>query len=116
MRASTINETFDMIKNFRINYRNALPKIRGDATVRTERGFLEVKENWRRLACDVTHYQNRRYLTMIDCGPSRFSIWKVIASESAQELSNVVEGIFREMGPPCEMLLDNYSSFRSSLY
>ena len=83
---------------------------------RTERGFLEVKENWRRLACDVTHYQNRRYLTMIDCGPSRFSIWKVIASESAQELSNVVEGIFREMGPPCEMLLDNYSSFRSKVF
>ena len=37
-------------------------------------GRLDVRENWRRVGMDVTHLGGRHYLTLIDCGPSRFAI------------------------------------------
>ena len=39
--------------------------------VRWERGSLAVQEDWERLACDITHYGERKFLTVVDCGPSR---------------------------------------------
>ena len=84
--------------------------------VRMEDGVLEVDENWSRIALDVTYFDNRKYLTLIDCGPSRFSVWKPIASESASELTKAVETAFREHGPPSEVLLDNFSIFKSEMF
>ena len=84
--------------------------------IMVENGALDVKNNWHRLACDVTHFKNSKYFTIIDCGPSRYAIWKPICSESSSELTGIVEVIFREMGPPNELLLDNYSSFKSARF
>ena len=39
-------------------------------------------------------------LTMIDCGPSRFAIWKSIASETVEEISAALLSVFRDRGPP----------------
>ena len=39
----------------------------------TEKGSLGVEDNSDHLVCDVTHY-----FTVIDCGRSRFAIWKQI--------------------------------------
>ena len=44
------------------------------APVQHERGVLAVESNWSRLAIDTTHYRGKCYLTMVDCGPSRFAI------------------------------------------
>ncbi len=84
--------------------------------VKWNRGELCVKKVWDRLACDVTHYGNQRYLTVIDCGPSRFTIWIRLSSESASEISNALERIFREHGLPTEVLVDNGASFRSAQF
>jgi len=81
-----------------------------------ETGELSVKEVWDRLASDVTHYNGKKYLTTIDCGPSRFAIWKQIKNESAQEIAESIESIFRQFGPPKELLLDNYTTFKSSRF
>jgi hypothetical protein len=84
------------------------------APIKWTHGELQVKHNWRRLACDVTHYQGSQYLTVVDCGPSRFSIWRKIMNESAAMVATELEEIFRERGPPDELLLDNARSFKSA--
>ena len=84
------------------------------APVRHEPGRLEVRDNWWRLALDVTHYRGKSYLTIIDCGPSRFAIWREVNSENAREISSHLMEIFRERGPPAEILMDNSPAFRSA--
>ena len=71
---------------------------------------------WERLAVDVTHYGGRKYLTLIDCGPARFTIWKVLNDEGADDISANVETVFREHGAPSELLLDNAASFHSRTF
>lgn len=83
------------------------------APTQWDKGELSVAQNWQRLAADVTHYGNERYLTMVDCGPSRFAIWRRINTESAGEITALFEQVFRERGPPSELLLDNSATFRS---
>jgi ribonuclease HI len=83
------------------------------APLRMEKGTLDVDEVWFRVACDVTHYEGKTYLTLIDCGPSRFAIWKLIIDESAEHVIKNIEEMFRERGPPKELLLDNSKTFHS---
>ena len=75
-----------------------------------------MEENWQRVAADVTHYSNRLYLTMIDCGPSRFAVWRRIPNEEVATLVREVEQLFRERGPPAEFLVDDGASFRSARF
>ena len=84
------------------------------APVQWEKGDLDVKESWYRLAADVTHYRNDRFLTIIDCGPSRFAIWKRVKDESCEEICGKFEEVFRERGPLMELLLDNARAFQSA--
>jgi transposase InsO family protein len=81
--------------------------------VQWDKGHLNVNDIWKRLACDVTHMREKKYLSLVDCGPSRFAIWKVLSSESSQAIVKVLEAVFQERGPPEEILLDNGASFRS---
>ena len=46
------------------------------APVRWKKGGLGVMDNWKRLVMDITHHNGENYLTIIDCGPSRFAIWR----------------------------------------
>ena len=85
------------------------------APVTHGQGRLEVERNWSRLAIDVTHFGRGAYLTMVDCGPSRFAIWRQIGSENGGEIGSQLEEIFRERGPPDELLMDNSTAFRSRI-
>ena len=78
-------------------------------------GEIGVGENWKRLAIDVTHYRQRLYLSMIDCGPGRVAIWREIRRESAEEIATVLNSVFLERGPVDEILMDNGTAFRSEL-
>ena len=82
------------------------------APVRWHNGRLEVSECWTRLAVDVTHHGRDKYLSMIECGPSRFTIWRRIPNEDASVLVGAIESILVEFGPPVQILLDNSTSFR----
>ena len=82
--------------------------------VQWKHGDLEVQENWVRLAADVTHFNGRCYLSVIDCGPSRFTIWRQLSDESAESVVPHLLQIFRERGPPKQLLMDNGLSFRSA--
>ena len=46
------------------------------APVQWETGQIDVGDDWYRLATDITHYNSNSYLTIIDCGPSRYVIWR----------------------------------------
>ena len=78
-----------------------------------EAGTLAVSEDWSRLAVDTTHFGNRCYMTVVDCGPSRFAIWRKVRSENAEDITAVLEELFRERGPVAEVLCDNSAAFRS---
>jgi len=86
------------------------------APVRWNHGTLDMSRNWLRLACDVTHYKGKAFLTIIDCGPSRFCIWRELGGEHASEITGQILSVFREFGPPQSLLLDNGTSFRSQTF
>jgi len=77
-------------------------------------GSLAVEGNWCRVAADVTHLGTRIYLSMVDCGPSRFAIWRELSSESAACIVAQFRQVVIERGPFEELLLDNSTAFRSA--
>ena len=76
-------------------------------------GELGVQEAWSRLATDVTHYAGRPYLSMADCGPGRFVVWRELKGETATEICHELDEVFYERGPVDELLMDNALAFRS---
>ena len=83
------------------------------APARWERGELGVSEPWTRLASDITHFKGISYLTIIDCGPSRFSLWRKLRNETADNVAREIEQVFNERGPPKELLSDNGPCYQS---
>lgn len=81
--------------------------------IRWKHGSLEVDTNWCRLACDITHFCGKKYLTIIDCGPSRHIIWREVSEESDRCVCKEIEQIYREYGSPTEFLVDNGAVFKS---
>ena len=84
------------------------------APVKWSKGHLHVDRCWGRVAIDTTHYGKDLYLTVIDCGPSRYTVWRRINTESSAVVAAVLEAVFAELGPPPEVLLDNSAAFRSA--
>ena len=46
-------------------------------------GEFSVDMNWRRLAVDVTHYRQLPYLSVVNCEPDWFAIWRELRREDA---------------------------------
>lgn len=82
--------------------------------VKWSHGVLEVAEVWGRLAVDITYVQRRPYLSVIDCGPSRFAIWHRLINETAEAVIRVLSRIFLERGPSQQLLSDNGPCFVST--
>ena len=85
------------------------------SSIRWTPGRLDVEETWQRVAVDTTHYGRHLYLSMCDCGPSRFALWYRIRSEDETTIAHYLETTFCSYGPPAELLLDNSTTFRSAL-
>ena len=83
------------------------------APVRWNSGRLSVEKCWDRIAIDSTQVGQVKYLSLIDCGPSRYTIWRKIPTEDAALVASVLESVFIEYGPPGQVLLDNSTTFRS---
>ena len=84
------------------------------APMKWERGELGVKKTWQRLATDVTHTTEGKFLMFIDCGPSLFTVWRKIKSENDEEICTVLKAVFNEFGPPKELLMDNFATNRGA--
>ncbi|KAG0725027.1 hypothetical protein GWK47_039405 [Chionoecetes opilio] len=81
-----------------------------------QKGELGVSEIWGRVSMDICHVNNQHYLTLIDCGPSRYAIWRGIRRQDTASVTEQLESVFLEQGAPKELLTDNATSFRSSLF
>lgn len=79
-----------------------------------EHGKLSVQEVWGRVAADITYVNKQIYLSVIDCGPSRFAIWRKIANESTDMVLRNLRQIFLERSAPGEILTDNGPCFTSN--
>ena len=83
------------------------------APVAHTKGQLSMDKNWCRVAIDVTHYQNKPYLSLVDCGPSRFAIWREMRNERTEEIIGNLNQIFSERGPVRQILMDNATALKS---
>lgn len=76
-------------------------------------GGLGVEVIWQRVAMDITHFRGQSYLSLIDCGPSRFSVWRPLRLQTSAAVIEQLESVFWERGAPEELLTDNDPAFRS---
>ena len=74
--------------------------------IRWNHGHLDVENVWERIAVDITYVNGRPYLTLIDCGPSRFTIWIKLKTETADEIIGQFSGIFKERGSQFCAIMD----------
>lgn len=79
-------------------------------------GELGVDKNWERLAIDVTHYRGLPYLSIVDCGPGRFAIWRQLKNEQTEQIIRELAQVFYERGPVRQVLMDNATVFRSKTF
>ena len=85
------------------------------APVKWAKGELNV-EVWSRVGMDVTHVNGRHYLTLIDCGPARFAVWRQLRRQDTASIIEQLEMVFLERGAPPEILTDNDTAFRSEAF
>ena len=83
------------------------------APQRWQHGTLSVEKNWERVSMDICHVDGDHYLTLVDCGPSRYTIWRQLRRQDTASVIAQLEAVFLERCAPRELLTDNYLSFRS---
>ena len=83
------------------------------APVKWRHGGLCVEETWSRLAIGITHHRGQLFLTVIDCGPSRFNMWRRLRRADTAHVVEELNQIFNERGAAAEILADNDTAFRS---
>ena len=76
-------------------------------------GWLGTDTTWSWLSMDITHYGSQHFLTLTDCGPTRFAIWRPLVRQDSSSVIRELESIFYERGPPEEILTDNDTAFCS---
>ncbi|CAM1154283.1 Uncharacterised protein at_DN2337 [Pycnogonum litorale] len=65
---------------------------------------------------NITHSGGKHYLILIDCGPSRFAIWRHLRRQDSSSVIQQLESIFLERGAPLELLTDNDTAFTSQSF
>ena len=86
------------------------------APVKWAKGELNVDEIWHRVGMDVTHGNGCHYLTLIDCEPTRFAVWRRLQRQDTDSVIRQLELVFFERGAPEELLTDNDPAFRSGAF
>jgi transposase InsO family protein len=96
-----------------VNACNTCRKV-DPSPIKWDHGQLSVEQVWQRVAMDITYVNKRPYLSLIDCGPSRFAIWISLANETADQIIKHLNRVFQERCPPDELLSDYGPCFISS--
>ena len=64
---------------------------------------------------DINHCNGTHILTVIDCGPAQFAIWRCLPQQDATNVINQLKVLFYEQSLLTEILTDNDTTFQSSL-
>ena len=64
------------------------------APAKWRKGCLDVNKVWQRVGKDITHCGERPYLTLIDCGPSRFAVWRQLRLQTSASIIEHLEAVF----------------------
>ena len=86
------------------------------APVKLARGRLNVDEILHTVGMDVTHANGCHYLTLIDCGLTRFAVWRRLQRQDTDSVIQQLELVFLERGAPVELLTDNESALQSGAF
>ena len=86
------------------------------APVKWASGEPNVDEIWHKVGMDVTRVNGWHYLTLIDCGPTRFTVWRRLQRQDTDRVIQQLELLFFERGAPVELLTDNDPAFRSGAF
>ena len=62
---------------------------------------------------DITHYKGNGFLTLTDCRPIRFTVWRQLTCQDASDIVRKLRSIFFERGALAEILTDNAPAFCS---
>ena len=63
---------------------------------------------------DITHYGTDKFLSLIDCGPSKYALWRQLPSSyGSVAIVRILRLIFCERGVPSEILTDNEPTFKT---
>ncbi|XP_067943330.1 uncharacterized protein [Watersipora subatra] len=65
-------------------------------SIKWNHGRLSVDKVWQRVAMDIAYVNKRAFLTLIDCGPSRFAMWRRLPNETASTVAKELHRIFLE--------------------
>ena len=79
-------------------------------------GKIGTSKNGSRLGINITHYHGGAYLSMIDCGPGRLTVWRELHAESASSVAEELEKVMLECGLVMEVIMDNGTVFRSEVF
>ena len=77
---------------------------------------LKCSHVWNRLGIDIMHVGSQLYLTIINCGPARFTIWRLLHQQDTANIIRQLESIFYNWGPPAEVLTVNGVAFSSEQF
>ena len=56
---------------------------------------------------DITYYQGNKFLTLIEFGPVRFTVWHPLACQDTSTAMQESKSVFYECGSPVEILMNN---------
>ena len=81
------------------------------ALIQWKNSKLGVDKNWWQLGLDVTHYDGNHFLSLMDSGPTGFTVQHPLVQQDALSVIQQLRIIFCEYSPPDEILTDNTSTF-----
>lgn len=77
------------------------------APVQWPKGQLNVSKVWHHVEMDITHHNGTHYLTLIDRGPTWFTIWRHLCRQDSISAIDHLRALLFECGPQTEFLTDN---------
>ena len=67
-------------------------------------------------AMDITHYNSDHFVTLINCGPTHFTIWWRLHQQDTASVTGHLKVLCYEQGPLAEILTENDTAFCSKLF
>ena len=66
-----------------------------------------MHKNWSRVRMDMTHFVDQHHLTLINCSPSKFAIWRSLLCQDSASIIQQLETVSYKRGLPVELLNDS---------